>query len=208
MDPALGMFLTAVGGFVGGYLGPYWAKSQEIRAIKDNFKELKRQAEATTAATKAIEAKITDDVWDRQQRWQMKRDVFFETTRKIAATKDKLTSLYSIYETDRQGLAANTPERQERRTKANTEFNDAVEGLDEAALLIDLVSEDELKRAIQEAGLFARRSADKISAGRPDLFLSSVNEFGSLLIALTRAMRKEIGEGKSPTSQSNASSAR
>lgn len=40
---------------------------------------------AVTSTTEEIKAKISNDVWDRQRRWEMKRDILFETGRKISA---------------------------------------------------------------------------------------------------------------------------
>jgi len=43
-----------------------------------------------TRVTNEIEAKISDEVWDRQKRWELKRDVLFEVARKLAAVDEKL----------------------------------------------------------------------------------------------------------------------
>jgi hypothetical protein len=123
---------------VGSYIGAYLKKKGENLATHEDLEKVLVEVRATTKATKEIEAKITDEVWGRQQRWQMKRDVLFAATNKISAVKDALTSLYSIYETDRKGLATDTAERNAKREKANVDFNDAVDELDEAALQIDL----------------------------------------------------------------------
>jgi hypothetical protein len=38
---------------------------------------------AVTQATKEIEAKISDDVWARQRRWELRRDILLQTMDEI-----------------------------------------------------------------------------------------------------------------------------
>jgi hypothetical protein len=202
MDPAVRDFFLIVGAALAAYFGAYFKRRGEDKAVKDGFKDVLKQTRETTDATKRIEARIDDEVWDRQQRWQMKKDMFFEAVKKISAAKDKLTNLYSIYQTYRAGLSSETDERKEKRIKAYSDFNDAIEGVEEAAMLIDLVCEDELKRAVYELGTFMRRSAAKISDGQTQAFIASLQEFQKLINTMNEAMRKEINL----KSQSNGSS--
>jgi hypothetical protein len=48
----------------------------------------------TTA--KEIEAKISNEMWDRQKRWEMKREVLFEVAKSIADLDDALNVLNSM----------------------------------------------------------------------------------------------------------------
>jgi len=49
------------------FLGSYSAKKGENLATKEDIREL-------TKAAEEIKAKISDDVWDRQRQWELKRD--------------------------------------------------------------------------------------------------------------------------------------
>jgi hypothetical protein len=53
-----------VGAFV-GYLAGYMKKKGENLATKEDLDDLVKQVSAVTQATKAIEAKITDQMWNR-----------------------------------------------------------------------------------------------------------------------------------------------
>ena len=45
-----------------------------------------------TEAMKKIEANISTGVWDKQKRWEMKREVLFETTKRVSEVDDAMLS--------------------------------------------------------------------------------------------------------------------
>lgn len=61
------LVLTLIGGWLGGFFGTYFKKKGENLATKEDIGELTRR-------TKEIEAKIDDQVWDRQRQWELTRD--------------------------------------------------------------------------------------------------------------------------------------
>ena len=67
-------FLSFLTAGVGAYIGSYLKKRAENLATKDDFDDLKSQTAALTQTTKEIEAKIDDQVWDRQRQWELTRD--------------------------------------------------------------------------------------------------------------------------------------
>ena len=90
----VGWGLTSIGGaFVGSYLGAYMKKKGEDLAMKEGFNEVLRRTEETTSATKSIEAKISDEVWNRQKRWETKREVLFTATARHAELEDSVMDL-------------------------------------------------------------------------------------------------------------------
>ncbi len=48
-----------------GYFKAYGAKKGENRAMQEDIRKL-------TTATKEIEAKISNEMWDRQKRWELR----------------------------------------------------------------------------------------------------------------------------------------
>jgi hypothetical protein len=64
--------------------GQSFASWGEDQAITDGFAEVLRQTAETTKTTKAIEARISNDVWDRQKLWEMKREVLFVMAKRVA----------------------------------------------------------------------------------------------------------------------------
>src|ERR1700733_9090074 len=92
----LGLNFVVSGG--GAHFGAYLKKKGENLATHEDIDKVLVEVRATTQATKEIEAKISDVVWDRQKRWEMKRDLIFEATKRIAIVKDKLVALCNTYE--------------------------------------------------------------------------------------------------------------
>ncbi len=68
----------------GAFLGSYFKKKGENLATKEDFNALAAQTLKLTQITKEIEAKIDDQVWDRQRQWEMKRDVLIGFARTIS----------------------------------------------------------------------------------------------------------------------------
>jgi hypothetical protein len=64
---------TFVAGGAGAYLGSYLKKKGENLATHEDIDKLVDQVKAVTKATKEIEAKISDDVWSRQKRWEVQQ---------------------------------------------------------------------------------------------------------------------------------------
>src|SRR5664280_2382186 len=74
----------------GAYLGGYLKKKGENLATHEDIEKLKEQVRVVTTTTKEIEAKISDEVWNRQKRWELKREVLFEASKRLAQVEDQL----------------------------------------------------------------------------------------------------------------------
>ena len=61
-------FTTLGSAFLGSYLGAYLKKKGENLATHEDLSHLVKQMQAVTMATKEIEAKTSNEVWDRQRR--------------------------------------------------------------------------------------------------------------------------------------------
>ena len=72
------------------FIGSYSAKKGENLATKEDIAQLTNIAEG-------IRAKISDDVWDRQKQWEMKRDIIFEMVRALGALHYSLIDLEAAY---------------------------------------------------------------------------------------------------------------
>jgi hypothetical protein len=74
---------TFVAGGAGAYLGSYLKKKGENLATHEDLEKLVTQMTAVTTATKNIEARISDEVWQKQKRWEAKREAIFEVMRRL-----------------------------------------------------------------------------------------------------------------------------
>jgi hypothetical protein len=197
MEELLKLGMVALVAGVGAYFGSYLKKKGENLATHEDIDRVVDSVRAVTTATKEIEAKISNDVWDRQKRWEVKRDVLFETTKKIAIAKNALASLYAHYKTEKESKEKGQPERLEERIRVGREWNDAADGLEEATMLADLACGEEMKKVLAALTLFTRSLIIEITKGHPEAFQESVKEHVAKLDAISVAMRKEIGAQKS-----------
>src|ERR1700693_4825413 len=79
---ALVSFLS---GGAGAYLGGYLKKKGEYLATHEDINRLVDQVSAVTKATKEIEAKISNEVWERQTRWEVQKGAILDTLRDLAS---------------------------------------------------------------------------------------------------------------------------
>jgi hypothetical protein len=74
----------------GAYLGSYLKKKGENLATHEDVDKLVKQVAVVTETIKEIEAKISNDVWDRQRKWEMKRDALSEAGKDLGSMEDCL----------------------------------------------------------------------------------------------------------------------
>src|ERR1700681_1145261 len=106
----LSLVLTFIFAGSGAYLGAYLKKKGENAATREDIHGLVEQVSAVTRTAKAIEAQISHEVWDRQRRWELKKEAVCEAIRELASTQAALTKLMSTYAaTHRPGLKDTDP---------------------------------------------------------------------------------------------------
>ena len=85
--------LAAIGGWFGSYFQGYMSEKGKNLATHEDIDKLVDQVKAVTQTTKEIEAKISDQVWDRQRRWELKRDQIVKLADQMSIAKDALVHL-------------------------------------------------------------------------------------------------------------------
>jgi hypothetical protein len=208
LGDALGWGLTTIGGaFVGSYLGAYMKKKGEDRAMKEGFSEVLQQARETTTATKSIEAKISDDVWDRQKRWEMKREVLFETMKRVAALYDQLNELDVFLQTE-----LNRPEHkgevywQQTKIEKNEKWFRSVSELNESRLSVEISCGQELIDALVKYRNRISFVAGTINKGDGEVYRKTLQLIITLRDDIRDAVRKELGINGLSKPQSTGSS--
>jgi hypothetical protein len=187
-----GLGVLAAG--LGGYLAGYLKKKGEDRAVQENFDELLRQAGETTERTKKIEAEISNEVWDRQKRWELKRDVLFEATRRVAAVEDGLLELDSILKVEQQNREEDSPGWEATKNSKILKWSDASAAFDETRLFVAVVCRDEARQAFEDFGNFTTIVAAKLNPGKDgEIYKKSLTELTRNRLAIRAAVRKELG---------------
>src|SRR4029077_12322968 len=131
--------LGVLAGFWGSFFGAYFKKKGENKAIQEDIAEL-------TKTTKEIEAKISSDVWDRQKRWELKRDVLFVAAKRIAEIDEALVALHSTLQVEQKPDDLAFVQSVYERVK---KWSDASAAFDEAKLLVAIACDKETKQAVE-----------------------------------------------------------
>jgi hypothetical protein len=198
MGNALTWVLLALGvvvGAFGGYLKAYLSQKGQNLATHEDINKLVDQVRAVTTTAKQIEAKISDDVWDRQKRWELKRDLLIDMVRKTIAMQVALQRLYAVRLTNKDSSDTENPTRLEATHKATAEFNDAVTEYDQGKLLVDLVCGLEVKRALLYYEKLISDSAQAVIQGDLDAYARGLKELLLKETEIVNAVRNEIGSG-------------
>jgi hypothetical protein len=194
MDEFLKLVFLAVFAGIGAFLGSYFKRKGENLATHEDISKLVDQVRAVTTATKEIEAKISNEVWDKQKQWELKRDVLFETIKRIAAVKDALFDMRIFYfPAEDEDDAAKKGITIEQRNEVSKKVWDAESSFDQTTFLAALVCGDEVNRLLLAFGRLMRRCAKEISKGERDAAKNSLNDLHTQADGITAAMRREIG---------------
>jgi hypothetical protein len=155
---------------IGLYIKTYVTKKAENLATREDVA-------AITQTTKSIEAKISDEFWNKQKRWELKREVLFEAAKRLAEVDDALSYLTSVYQYAHQ---------RERWIKATA-------SIDETKLLVEIVCGSETISAFENFVPLAQRIAVEVIGKDPEAFAKSKESFFENLIVAKAAIRKELG---------------
>jgi hypothetical protein len=195
--------LSAIGGWIGGYLGAYAKKKGENLATKEDFNDLKTQTADLTRVTEEIKDKISFDTWDRQKRWELKQGVLFEATRRITEVDDSLMSLDSIIKIGPQFDHNQTWE--ESKAKKLERWNKAISALDETRFFVTVVCGKEAINAVDNYATLATRIAVAFKDDA-EAYAKQSKELTRRMFVSRLAIRKELGFENLPMYQSVGSS--
>ena len=190
MEPYIPWGLAILVGMLVGFLAGYAKRKGENRAIHEDIDKLVDQVRAVTLATREIEAKISNDVWNRQKRWELKRDVLFEAAKRVAEVDEALVSLDWTLQVEQK---LDDPVFIQSVYKKTKKWGDASAGFDEARLLVAIVCHKETIEAMDDFGLFVGQIATEITKNRDaEIRKKSAGELALKLFAARAAIRKEL----------------
>src|SRR5882724_7799126 len=147
MEKLWELLSVAVFAGIGGWCGAYLKVKAENFATREDTNKIVEHLSAVTEATKGIEAKISNDVWDRQKRWELKREICLEAARKWAEAEEALLRMRTITETAEKSGEPESPAWLETKTEAYDKALSASNSFDAAMFLVSLVCGDQLKEA-------------------------------------------------------------
>lgn len=191
----LGSVLFLVSAGAGVYLGTYLKKKGENFATHEDIDRLVDQVGAATRATKEIESKISSELWDRKKRWELKRDVLFDTTRRVSAVYEALKGLEALLQSELKNPEyKNTSVWTEVTLDRNQKWFAANAALEESKLLVGLSCSQNVVDAIEQYSHLTSIAAAQISKDNDgDIFKQSGKKILELRDAVRDAIRKELG---------------
>lgn len=187
--PLVFLVLVAVVAGIGAYFGSYLKQKGKNLATHEDIDKLVDQVAAVTTTTKEIEAKISNEAWDRQKRWELKRNVLLEAAKRIATVDDSLAHLETAYATARVVPSASY----EMKNEHNQKWFQAIAALEESELFIAVTCGKDVQAATATFRKLMQMVAGKISKDDADIYKGSFGEQMRLKDAVREAIRKELG---------------
>ena len=141
----LPILVTAVVAGGGAYLGSYLKKKGENLATHEDVDKLVVQVAAVTETTKQIEAKISNDVWERQRKWELKRDALFEAFKDIGSMESCLNNYIVTFEAARQAPSEHQVVWGDRKLEAIEQHDKCKASFTRTMILATLVCGEEVR---------------------------------------------------------------
>lgn len=173
------------------FLKGYSEQVGQNRAMQENLNSLVIQTTALTTTTETIKANISEDVWDRQRQWEMKRDVVFEVMRILSELDNALLDLAHWRYVSSTRADLNTGANVEMN-KAKERWNASITRFDSARLLVDIVVGKSLSDALSEYTEEMHSVARKVESGESTNYASLHAALKQKLDAVNISVRKEL----------------
>ncbi|MGB0063719.1 MAG: hypothetical protein WBP85_04670 [Terracidiphilus sp.] len=172
-------------------------KKGENLATHEDLDELVDQMATITRTTKSIEASISSDMWDRQKRWELKRDVLFEAAKRMAEIDDALSHVRSVLK------IAGGPgaEREQYRIKAKQRWEKASIQFQETLVLVGVTGERETIEALEQFSTFGIGIFVELCKSGPEAYKKLKWDYLKSILKARAAIRKELGIDSAGTSQ-------
>lgn len=119
------------------------------------------QLKATTKAAEEIKAEISDQFWNKQRYWEMKRDAVFSVVETLGHADDSLLALAGVYHIKVQKRPSDW---EEMKLLKSQEYQAAINAYDEKRFVASLVCGDAMDSAMSiaskniRAGVPSRRT--------------------------------------------------
>jgi hypothetical protein len=195
METATLWILSVLGSlWIGSFASPYLKKRAENLATHEDLDRLTEQMRITTETTKAIEARITGDLWSSQNRWELTKEIFIDLVRLVG--RAEITLKNAVVDFDQRNRGFKAPSLLPH--KSGSILDDCIEiafSLDNHRLMMALVSGPSMLSAYTKLGeaYLATLLCLDISNYHYDEAKEKMKEFGSALLKFQIAAREEMG---------------
>jgi hypothetical protein len=189
---------TILSAGVGAYLGSYLKRKGENLATKEDFNDLKEQTRELRQTTKEIEAKIDDQVWNKQRQWEMKRDILLEFARTTSDFEQAVMRIATKVEN-----RSNSLHEAELFNRALARWNESSDKFERDSFATGLVVSTKSRLALMELSKALRAATNDILQHQKKEAYSNHHEDIVLRLEIVKGLiREELGIMTMATPQS------
>jgi hypothetical protein len=188
MNEGLSLIRLGLVGLVAGlgaYFGSYLKTKGKNLATQEDIAKL-------TQTTKQIEAKISNEMWDRQKRWELKREVLEVAAKRVMTLETTLRNMAAASRTADTNKAQGSTVYQEMLNEANDKWFAAKADYEETKLFLDSICGAEMNGSFEKYGKLAQDTAYKLNNGDMDILKNNWLEIVSARNGVRDAIRKEL----------------
>ena len=198
--PVLSFIAAGAGAYIGGYL----KKKGDNLATHEDIDKIVDQVKATTEAAKAIEAKIDDQVWNRQRQWELKRDILVDFARTISDFEQAVMQISTNIENRDNSIKGAA-----FFNKALAKWNEYSDKFERDSFAVGLVVSIETRRALGDLSKVLRNATtDILGQQKGGVYQTHHRNIIRNLESVRGHIREELGiEPLFPIPQSSESSA-
>ncbi|WP_058186695.1 hypothetical protein [Terracidiphilus gabretensis] len=179
--------ISLIAAGIGGYFGAYLKQKGENLATKEDIAQI-------TRAQEEIKAKISDDIWDRQKQWELKRDVVFDVIRALADFDMAVNRFGDAFMTPTGVLTEDASlYLKGMRAKALKESVDCGSAYQRAHTVADLAIHGALSRATSDYLQYANNLLVGIQKGTVQYDSEARLQLAKLHNAIIISARRELG---------------
>lgn len=185
---------------VGAYFGAYLREKGKNLATSEDIAKIVEQLQRTTKATEEVKATISNDLWLRQKRWDLRRDVYAQL---LEALESLAQSLYIMTGADAEAKARaevrdveGTTFHKERYETARERALEALRNARRAQALGGVFLPAEARAVVENLASAWNRALEQSSRGAVGAFSELSRIIDRNQKALTTAARIELMEGE------------
>jgi hypothetical protein len=149
------LITTFLGALLGSAFGGYFGKKGEIQALHEDMSRVIEQNEAITKANETIKDELTNQTWDRQRQWEMRRDAVLAVVQALGRARDALMYLAGMVATTREGLTYEW-QLHPKLFDLSVELIRRMEEFDEKRLVASFLCSEEFATALTQTGTTIR----------------------------------------------------
>ena len=159
--------ITVLSAGIGAFIGAYLKKKAENLATHEDLNKLVEQMATVTQTTESIKAAISDDVWDRQRRWEMRRDAVFSVMQALGKADETLH--FASLATVELRKAGDKASFEVVNTEAWNTFYAAIDDFDQKRALALLVCGKEMSDTLMKLKKHLRDLAHMLGNGEIEI---------------------------------------